>query len=101
MQPFRFTLNRKRAAVTSTAARKALVQKVTFKTTCENYALSYQRLPVLRKAICDILHQWIMNVWLTTNDENGGKWCSEEKSPPSRYQLEPLFSRESPFFLSC
>jgi hypothetical protein len=36
-----------------------------------------------------------MNVWLTTNDENGDEWCSEEKSPPSRYQLEPLFSREN------
>ena len=39
------------------SAHHPLVQKVTFETMTENYALQYQRLPGLRKAICDILHQ--------------------------------------------
>ena len=35
----------------------ALVQKVTFDTISENWALQNQELATFKKAICDILHQ--------------------------------------------
>ena len=47
-----------------------LVQKVTFESISENWALVNQPLAPRKKAICDILHQWLMYPGFTTNTEN-------------------------------